>query len=218
MAWTENTVQVSQNCNQVQYYTIQPPSYCQMKQTDWIKPVHTRLHVLCTLCTVCTMCTMHTFLSSGVSWLSSMLMFSEFHSQSWLLKYSSRPMALCRRLKMRIILKREVKGYILYTRHGTVAPRFGFKAWRIAASLTAAFVQRDGGRGRRWGRGTCGWPGSSTGWSGSWRWCWRWASGKPAPAGSSWRTTSHGALQNEGMFSGIHQTVKCSIYLRLEGR
>ena len=46
-----------------------------------------------------------TFLSSGVSWLISMFKFSEFHSQSWLLKYSSRLMALCRRLKMRIILE-----------------------------------------------------------------------------------------------------------------
>lgn len=36
-----------------------------------------------------------------------MFMFSEFHSQSCLLKYSSRPMALCSRLKIRIILHRE---------------------------------------------------------------------------------------------------------------
>lgn len=45
-----------------------------------------------------------TLRSSGLSSLISMCMLSDFHSQSWLLKYSSRPMALCRRLNMRIIL------------------------------------------------------------------------------------------------------------------
>lgn len=135
-----------------------------------------------------------TFLSSGVSWLISMLKFSEFHSQSWLLKYSSRLMALWRRLKMRIILE--------WDREGGGGQRLGhtwpwFQTLRqISASLTAVFDQTAAGRGHRWGRGTCGWPGSSTGWSGSWRWCLRWACGKPAPGGSFWRTTSHGALQN----------------------
>lgn len=140
-----------------------------------------------------------TFLSSGVSWLISMLMFSEFHSQSWLLKYSSRLMALWRRLKMRIILEWE-KGVRGYHTHELFLK---FQVGRIALSLTVAFVQRVAGWGRRWGQGTCGWPGSSTGSSGSWRWCWHWACGKPAPAGSFWRTTSHGALQKSARLRGL---------------
>lgn len=70
-----------------------------------------------------------TFLSSGVSWLISMLMFSEFHSQSWLLKYSSRLMALCRRLKMRIILREEKQeGH----KHGlSPSERFQHSCWGV---------------------------------------------------------------------------------------
>lgn len=134
-----------------------------------------------------------TFLSSGVSWPINMLMLSEFHTQSWLLKYSSRLMALCRRLKMRIILKR--------TAGSQWRSQFYFVLlelnWIKDVGLTVASVHTDAGRGRRWRRGTCGWPGSSTGRSGSWRWCWRWVCGRPAPEGFSWRLTSRDALQNK---------------------
>lgn len=48
--------------------------------------------------------TLPTFLSSGLIWANSMAMLSVFHTQEWLVKYSSTIMALWRRVIVFIIL------------------------------------------------------------------------------------------------------------------